>query len=138
VRQLRFESERRLALVATSAVFVPNMLFFINDRIVAHDRVQLARLYALRIALFAAWGIGLLLLRACRTRERLRWLIFGLSMTIVVFTLALHLARPADTLLSTRTSTVMALLIFVVYPNPWRLQVIPWGVLFFGTWAMLQ
>ena len=72
VATLRLESERRLALLTTSIIFIPNALAFVVDRRIAGDPTQLAWLFGIRMAMFAMWGAGLVFLWRITTRTAQR------------------------------------------------------------------
>ncbi len=135
VATLRLESERRLALLTTSIIFIPNALAFVVDRRIAGDPTQLAWLFGIRMAMFAMWGAGLVFLWRITTRTALQRVVFALCLGLTASMIAIQLARPAGDELALRTSVLASVLLFVAYPNRLAFQLIPWGLLVGGTMA---
>lgn len=133
---LRLESERRLALLTTSIIFVPNALAFTVDRRMVSDPTQLAWLFGIRVAMFAMWGAGLVFLWRITTRAALERIVFALCLGLATSMIAIQLARPAGDELALRTTVLASVLLFVAYPNRPGFQWIPWGLLVGGTMAI--
>ncbi len=135
--RLRFESERRLVRHATTLLYLPSVAFAIVDWIVTRDAADLATLFSLRLGLFAMWAVGLYALARITTRRALEWLVLGLTLGVVLLTLAIHAARPPDNLYAVRAETLLAFALFVVYPNRIVFQLLPWATLTIGVGALM-
>lgn len=138
VTTLRLESERRLALLTTSIIFVPNALAFVVDRRFVSDPARLVWLLGIRVAMFAMWGVALIVLRRVTTRAALQRVVFALSLGLAASMLAIQLARPSGDTLALRTSVLASVLLFVAYQNRFAFQVIPWGLLVGGTMGVIM
>ncbi len=138
VRQVRLESEKRLVRWCTTLFVLPSVAFAVTDRLLAPDAAHLMRLYALRAALLVLWAGGLLVLRPLTTHEQVRRLVVGLSLGLVLFTLALHAARPPDNTLIVRAEVLVTFFLFVIYPNRLALQAAPAAVMMAGSLSLLQ
>jgi hypothetical protein len=138
VAQLRLESERRLAMWATTLMLVPGVLFAYVDVSVERDRQVVVLLHVLRGTLLALWVLGLLLIRRAGSRAQLGRALFLLALTIVVFLAANASLRPSDNWMPVRTMVLISIGTFVVYPYPFRRQLIAWAALILSFAALLQ
>jgi len=136
--RLRFESERRLVRHTTTLLYLPSVAYAIVDWMVTPDAADLATLLSLRLALFAMWAVGLYVLARITTRKALEWLVLGLTLGVVLLTLAIHAARPPDNLFVVRSETLLAFALFVVYPNRIVFQLLPWATLTIGVGALMR
>ncbi len=136
--QVQFASERRVAILITSLIFVPNIFWAITDRQLAPGGGHLAGLYAVRALLLVAYVAGLAALRRAVSRADVRRAVHSLNLAIIAGVLAVMRLRPADNWFPLRTSILIAALIFVAYPNTLRRQLLQWGLLVGGTMAVMQ
>lgn len=137
VTQLRLESERRLAMIVTSIMFVPNVLFVLNDRALIPDQATLHLTYALRASQIALWLGALVLIRQVPSRGQLRSTLFGLALALNAFILAICWLRPPTDWMPVRTLFVLSFGTFVAFPYRIRNQLISWCSLAAGTLALL-
>ncbi len=137
VAHLRLESERRLAMLVTSVMFVPNLLFALADRALVADPATLHLLYTLRGVNLLMWLVGIWCIRRAPSHEALGRVIFALSLGLIVFVLWISWVRPPDNWMPVRTLIVISFFIFVAYPNRFRDQLIPWAVLLVGTLGLI-
>jgi len=137
VAQLRLESERRLAMLVTSLMLLPNILFAVTDRALVSDPGTLWLLYALRASQLALWIASALLIRRAQSRRTLRTILFALALGVVAFVLLVSWLRPADNYMPVRTLIVISFGTFVALPHRFRNQLISWLVLLAGTVALL-
>ncbi|HEY3285805.1 MAG TPA: hypothetical protein VGJ96_01645 [Gemmatimonadaceae bacterium] len=129
VAALRLESERRLALVATTLLLVPGVLFAYVDISVVPNRTTLTVLHALRASQLLLWALGVAVIRKAESRAALGRVLFLLALAIVAFLTSNALLRPADNWMPVRTMVLVSIGTFVVYPYPFRLQLVAWAAL---------
>ena len=134
---LRLESERALALITTSLIFVPSMVFALVDRAVVSDPMRLYLLYAVRVSQLLLYAGGLVGLRRARSRERLRQVIFALTIGVVLTVVPIGWLRPADNWMPVRTYIVASIGLYVGYPNRLSYQLGAWLLLTAGLVATL-
>lgn len=129
VAQLRLESERRLAMWATTLMLVPGVLFAYVDISLAADRTTLYVLHALRASQLLLWALGVVEIRRAQSRQALGRVLFLLALGIVAFLTANSLMRPAENWMPVRTMVLVSIGTFVVYPYPFRRQLVAWAAL---------
>jgi len=134
--RLRLANDRTLATLATSLILGPMVLFAISDAGIITDPARLAIAYVVRALALVVWVAGAVQLRRARSREVLRRITRGVAWSIVLFMLAIQLARPANSWLVVRSTLVVSCLLFVAYPDRLRYQLGPWAVLAAGTMAL--
>ncbi|MHB8838625.1 MAG: hypothetical protein ACYC7F_06690 [Gemmatimonadaceae bacterium] len=137
VAQLRLDSERRLAIVVTSLMLLPNVLFAFADHTLVSEPATLRLLYALRASQVALWIGSVVLIGRARSRATLDTLLFALAMGVVVFVLLVAWLRPADNWMPVRTLIILSFGTFVALPYRFRYQFVSWGVLAVGTVMLL-
>lgn len=123
---LRLESERRLAVIVTSLILVPGILWAYVDQTVVANPTTRNLLHALRISQLLLWVVGILLIRRAQSRPALGRVLFGLALGIVVFIAGNGWLRPADDWMPVRTLVLISIGTFVTYPYPFRHQLIAW------------
>ena len=126
VAQLRLESERRLAMWATTLMLVPGVLWSVVDAGVATSPSTLYTLHALRVSQLVLWIATIAFLRRSPSRANLDRLLFALALAIVGFSTAVAWLRPATNWMPLRTFVLISIGTFVIYPYAFRLQRIVW------------
>lgn len=126
VAQLRLESERRLALLATTLMLVPGVLWVYVDLTLVTNPRTLVALHAMRALQLLLWLAGLLLIRRAASRESLRRILFGLALAIVLFVFTNAWLRPATNFMPLRIMVLISVGTFVVYPYQFRYQMVAW------------
>ncbi|MBW7935390.1 MAG: hypothetical protein H3C62_17640, partial [Gemmatimonadaceae bacterium] len=137
IATLRLESERRLAMLVTSLMLLPNVLFAVADAALVPDAATRRTLYVLRASQLALWGVSIVLIRRARSRAALYRLLFALATAVVIFVLGVSWLRPSDNFFPIRTLIVLSMGVFVALPYRFRNQLISWLVLTAGTLALL-
>lgn len=137
VAKLRLESERRLAVVATTLLLVPGLLFAFVDISVTSNPRTLLRLHALRALQLVLWVLGVVFIRRARSREALGRVLFLLALAIVAFLGINASLRPADNWMPIRTMVLVSIGTFVVYTYEFRRQLIAWGALLLTLTALV-
>ncbi len=125
-QRLRLESQRRLAVLVTSLILVPGVLWAVVDASVAPNPLVRQLLHAVRLAHLLAWLVGIVLIRRAQSREALGRVLFGLALTVVVFMAANAFLRPGTDFMPMRTFILVSIGTFVVYPYRFRNQTIAW------------
>jgi hypothetical protein len=138
VTALRLESERSLAIWATTLMLVPGVLFAYVDASLAQDRTVVVILHSLRVTLLVLWVLGLLIIRRATSRQELGRALFLLALAIVAFLAANASLRPSDNWMPVRTMVLISIGTFVVYPYPFRHQFIAWAALILSFAALLR
>lgn len=138
VAALRLESERRLAIWATTLMLVPGVLFAYVDASIERNLQIVVVLHALRATLLVLWVLGLLLIRRAATRAALGRALFLLALAIVAFLAANAWLRPIDNWMPVRTMVLISIGTFVVYPYRFRHQLIAWTALMLSFAALVQ
>jgi hypothetical protein len=126
VDALRLESERRLAMLATTLMLIPGVLWAYVDVSLVANRGTLFVLHGMRVVQLLAWGVGIFIIRRANTRERLRRVLFTLALFIVVFVAVNAWLRPATNWMPLRVMVLISIGTFVVYPYQFRRQLIAW------------
>lgn len=134
---LRLQSERKLAMVVTSLLFVPGILWAYVDANSVPDGTTRLLLHATRAGHLLIWAAGIWLIRRSASREALGRVLFGLALAVVAFITAIAWLRPADNTMPVRTIILVSIGTFVVYPYRFRNQLIAWLVLAASTAALL-
>lgn len=137
IATLRLDSERRLAMLVTSLMLLPNVLFAVADAALVPDAATRRTLYILRASQLALWGVSIVLIRRARSRAALYRLLFALATAVVIFVLGVSWLRPSDNFFPLRTLIVLSMGVFVALPYRFRNQLISWLVLTAGTLALL-
>jgi hypothetical protein len=138
VAALRLESERSLAIWATTLMLVPGVLFAYVDASIEKDQPVVLILHAMRATLLVLWVLGLIMIRRATSRRQLGRALFLLALAIVAFLAANASLRPADNWMPVRTMVLISIGTFVVYPYPFRHQLIAWAALILSFAALLH
>lgn len=126
VAQLRLESERRLAMWATTLMLVPGVLWSAVDASLVTSRAALYTLHTLRALQLLAWVAAIVYLRRATSRTTMGRVLFILALAIIGFSACVAWLRPATNWMPLRTFVLISIGTFVVYSYPFRLQLIAW------------
>ncbi len=126
VAQLRLESERQLAMWATTLMLVPGILWSVVDASVATSQATLYTMHALRASQLLLWIAAIAYIRQCPSRVNLDRILFSLALAIVGFSAAVAWLRPDTNWMPLRTFVLISIGTFVIYPYAFRLQLIAW------------
>lgn len=136
VAQLRIASERRLAMVATTLMLVPGVLWAYVDVSLVTNTATLYAMHAMRASQLALWLVGLVLIRRAATRAALWHVLFGLALAIVLFVTTNAWLRPENNWMPLRVMVLISIGTFVVYQYPFHLQLIAWLALLAAACAL--
>ena len=137
VAQLRLQSERQLAIVVTSLMLVPGVLWAYVDASLVSNPATRYVLHGLRLLQLAVWIGGIILIRRARTRDALGRVLFAIALVIVAFTTTNAWLRPADNWMPVRTFVLISIGTFVAYSYRFRNQMIAWLALLAGGASLL-
>lgn len=124
VAQLRLESERKLAVVVTTLILLPGVLWaYVDQSLVTEPWVRVL-LHSTRAAQLLVWLAGIVLIRRAQSKQALERVLFGLALGIVAFLGTNAWLRPADNFMPLRIIILISIGTFVVYPYRFKLQLI--------------
>lgn len=111
---------------ATTLMLVPGALWSIVDASVASSQATIYTLHALRASQLLLWVATIAYIRQSPSRASLDRILFFLALATVGFSTAVAWIRPATNWMPLRTFVLISIGTFVIYPYPFRLQLIAW------------
>ncbi len=126
MQALHLKNDRRLVIFVLAFMLAPVLWFLRTDFVVyASDWPQLRARLIVRSTLIALCVASMLLLHFSRTRQVYSRIVFGVSLIIVLYLIAIILLQPRESALPIRTALVNIFLLYVATPNTLWKQLLP-------------